>query len=83
MAHISVLTTPTPLPYQGEQGVFLQNLGSVDVYLDFDASVATTTGVKLVATGGTLLIAKQLNEDGGPLFLISATTGQDVRYILL
>lgn len=83
MAHLSVLGTPTELPYSGEQGVFLQNLGSVDVYLDFDPAVATTTGVKLAASGGTLLIAKALDNDGGPLWLISATPAQDVRYILL
>lgn len=83
MANISVGTTATALPYDGERGVLLQNLGSADVFVDFTSAVTTTTGVKIVATSGTLLIARQLDEDGGQLYLISGSAAQDVRYILL
>jgi len=80
MANISAGTTAQIIPYSPENGLFLQNLGSAAVYVDFNAAVTDSSGVQ-IPTNGTLTIARQLDQDGGPLYIISGSAAQDVRYL--
>ena len=71
--------TPVLLPVGEASGtVFIQNLGSGNLYVDGNPAVTTATGVKIAA--GASLIIPGPDSIGQP-YLISDTAATDVRYL--
>ena len=62
--------------------VLIKNVGSIAVYIGFDASVATTTGFPLNPQG-SLEIAFKNTKRGQAIYGITASSSTEVRYLLM
>lgn len=73
---VGLTAVPVPFLQSPRETFAISNLGTVNVYLGFDASVTTTTGYPILPAGGSISI------DGNvQVWLISGSAAQDVRYI--
>lgn len=61
------------------QGITLYNNGSVTIYIGTDASVATATGIPMLA--GAAYDFNGWQQYKGPLYAIAASATADVRYL--